>query len=231
METVPDGSEESAIALGFEGVDGLVWECDSGLLEGLETGIQIDEGEFEVQGRWQSLEDASSGRNDLAANAVTGFGQEGPYAHRAGYDYIVQGMSGLMSITGEAGGEPMKVGVAVVDVFTGLYASTAILAALRERDRSGRGQRVDMALLDVALSRYGISFFMQDLTAASLDHAMWFHRPFRADDWLLYCQDSPSSNGGRSLARGEIFTREGTLVVSVAQEGLIRTIRSKPAKS
>lgn len=82
--------------------------------------------------------------------SVTGFGQDGPYAHRAGYDYIIQGMSGLMSITGEADGQPQKVGVAVTDVFTGLYAVAGILAAVHQRQSTGRGQHVDMALLDVA---------------------------------------------------------------------------------
>jgi crotonobetainyl-CoA:carnitine CoA-transferase CaiB-like acyl-CoA transferase len=82
--------------------------------------------------------------------SITGFGQDGPYAHRAGYDYIVQGMSGLMSITGEPDREPQKVGVAVTDIFTGVYATTAILAAVHQRNATGRGQRIDMALLDVA---------------------------------------------------------------------------------
>ncbi len=82
--------------------------------------------------------------------SITGFGQTGPYAHRAGYDFIVQGMSGLMSITGEPGGPPQKVGVAVTDIFTGVYAATAILAALRQRDVTGHGQHIDMSLLDVA---------------------------------------------------------------------------------
>lgn len=82
--------------------------------------------------------------------SVTGFGQTGPYAHRAGYDYIIQGMSGLMSVTGEPDGQPQKVGVAVTDVFTGIYAATAILAAVHQRSVTGRGQHIDMALLDVA---------------------------------------------------------------------------------
>lgn len=82
--------------------------------------------------------------------SVTGFGQDGPYAHRAGYDYIVQGMSGLMSVTGPADGEPQKVGVAVTDVFTGIYAATGILAAVHQRNTTGLGQRVDLALFDVA---------------------------------------------------------------------------------
>ncbi|WP_306154824.1 CaiB/BaiF CoA-transferase family protein [Roseovarius sp. MMSF_3281] len=84
--------------------------------------------------------------------SITGFGQDGPYAHRAGYDYIIQGMSGLMSITGDPQGQPTKVGVAVTDVFTGVYASTAILAALHQRHATGEGQHIDMALLDVAVS-------------------------------------------------------------------------------
>lgn len=82
--------------------------------------------------------------------SVTGFGQTGPYAHRAGYDYIIQGMSGLMSVTGEADGQPQKVGVAVTDIFTGIYGAVGILAALNQRQMTGRGQHVDMALLDVA---------------------------------------------------------------------------------
>jgi crotonobetainyl-CoA:carnitine CoA-transferase CaiB-like acyl-CoA transferase len=92
--------------------------------------------------------------------SITGFGQDGPYAERAGYDLMVQAMCGLMSITGHAddqpGGGPLKVGVAVIDVFTGLYASNAILAALNARDNarngSGQGQYIDMALLDVGMA-------------------------------------------------------------------------------
>ncbi|MBB95769.1 MAG: CoA transferase [Rhodobacteraceae bacterium] len=84
--------------------------------------------------------------------SITGFGQDGPYAHRAGYDFIIQGMSGLMSITGEPEGQPQKAGVAITDIFTGVYSVTAILAALQMRDRIGKGQHVDMALLDVAVA-------------------------------------------------------------------------------
>lgn len=84
--------------------------------------------------------------------SITGFGQDGPYATRAGYDYIIQGMSGLMSITGEPGGRPLKTGVAVTDIFTGIYASTAILAALHQRAETGRGQHIDMSLLDSAVA-------------------------------------------------------------------------------
>jgi len=87
--------------------------------------------------------------------SVTGFGQTGPYRERAGYDYAVQGMGGLMSVTGERddlGGGPQKVGVAVADLFTGMYAAVAILAALRHAQRSGQGQHIDMALLDTQVA-------------------------------------------------------------------------------
>jgi crotonobetainyl-CoA:carnitine CoA-transferase CaiB-like acyl-CoA transferase len=88
--------------------------------------------------------------------SITGFGQTGPYRERAGYDYAVQGMGGLMSVTGERddlpGGGPQKVGVAVADLFTGLYATVAILAALRHREHTGQGQVIDMALLDTQVA-------------------------------------------------------------------------------
>lgn len=84
--------------------------------------------------------------------SVTGFGQTGPYAHRAGYDFIIQGMSGLMSITGEPDGQPQKSGVAITDIFTGVYSVSGILAALYQRQTTGKGQHIDMALLDVAVA-------------------------------------------------------------------------------
>ena len=87
----------------------------------------------------------------------------------------------------------------------------------------------DFSLLDSVMARYGRTLFEGNVMAASLDHAMWFHRPFRADEWLLYSQDSPSAQGGRGLARGLIFKPDGTLVASVAQEGSIRERREKPA--
>ncbi|WP_293575218.1 CaiB/BaiF CoA-transferase family protein [Phaeobacter sp.] len=82
--------------------------------------------------------------------SVTGFGQAGPYAARAGYDFLLQGMSGLMSVTGAADGEPQKVGVAITDIVTGLYGTIGILAAVEQRHRTGRGQHIDMSLLDCA---------------------------------------------------------------------------------
>ncbi len=87
--------------------------------------------------------------------SITGFGHTGPYAHRAGYDFIIQGMSGLMSITGEPDGQPQKSGMAITDIFTGVYASTAILAAVQQRHQTGVGQHIDMALLDCAVAITG----------------------------------------------------------------------------
>jgi crotonobetainyl-CoA:carnitine CoA-transferase CaiB-like acyl-CoA transferase len=98
---------------------------------------------------WESLRKVNP---RLIYCSITGFGQDGPYAHRAGYDFIIQGMSGLMSVTGAPDGQPQKVGVAVTDIFTGVYGATGILAALVQRGRTGEGQQVDMALLDVATS-------------------------------------------------------------------------------
>src|SRR3974390_2624971 len=83
----------------------------------------------------------------------------------------------------------------------------------------------DMGLLDSALVPHGRTLFEKDFMAASLDHALWLHRPFRADDWLLYAQDSPNLYGSRGFGRGLIFKRDGTLVASVAQEGLVRIRR------
>jgi len=94
--------------------------------------------------------------------SITGFGQDGPYADRAGYDYLIQGMSGLMSITGASDGEPQRVGVAITDLVSGLYSVIGILAALRERDRTGRGQQLDISLLDSAtaiLANQAMNYF------------------------------------------------------------------------
>lgn len=84
--------------------------------------------------------------------SITGFGHTGPYAARAGYDFIIQGMSGLMSLTGEPEGQPQKYGIAITDILTGVYATTAILAAVHQRHSTGRGQHIDMSLMDVAVA-------------------------------------------------------------------------------
>ncbi|MDU8928062.1 CaiB/BaiF CoA-transferase family protein [Alisedimentitalea sp. MJ-SS2] len=98
---------------------------------------------------YDSVKDLNPG---LIYCSITGFGQTGPYAHRAGYDYIIQGMSGFMSITGDPEGQPQRAGVAITDLFTGLYSVTGILAALHQRSQTGKGQQIDMALLDCAVA-------------------------------------------------------------------------------
>jgi acyl-CoA thioesterase-2 len=85
-----------------------------------------------------------------------------------------------------------------------------------------------MTLLDTVLLASGRSFMDGSTTGASLDHAMWFHRPFRADRWLLYAQHALNASGARGLARGEVYTEDGILVVSVVQEGLIRSVPRSP---
>lgn len=99
-----------------------------------------------------SYEDLKDEYPRLIYCSITGFGQTGPYAHRAGYDYLAQAMSGLMSITGHPQTGPVKVGVGVADLLTGIYANVAILAALRHRDQTGEGQHLDLALLDCQMS-------------------------------------------------------------------------------
>src|SRR3954463_6872243 len=98
---------------------------------------------------YASLAKANGG---LVYCSITGFGQDGPYAPRAGYDFMIQGMGGIMDLTGDPSGEPQKIGVAFADIFTGVYASTAILAALHGRAASGRGCHIDMALLDTQVA-------------------------------------------------------------------------------
>lgn len=101
--------------------------------------------------------------------SITGFGQNGPYADRAGYDYLVQGMSGLMSITGDPGGEPQKVGVAVTDIYAGLYSVIAIQAAVAAQASTGRGQHIDMSLLDAGAATLANQAMNYLATGASPD--------------------------------------------------------------
>jgi crotonobetainyl-CoA:carnitine CoA-transferase CaiB-like acyl-CoA transferase len=106
--------------------------------------------------------------------SLTGFGQQGPWADRAGYDFLIQGMAGLMSITGEADGRPLKAGVALADVITGLYACNAILAALNSRHRTGRGQQIDLSLLDsmiAALANQAMNFLATGVNPGRLGNA------------------------------------------------------------
>lgn len=138
-----------------------------------------------------------SARNPrLVYCSITGFGQTGPYAPRAGYDFLIQGMGGLMSITGrpdhEPGGGPMKVGVALTDILTGLYAANAILAALAWRERSGRGQYIDMALLDVqvaCLANQALNYLTTGQDPPRLGNAHPNIVPYQdfptADGWMI----------------------------------------------
>ncbi|MDP9963835.1 formyl-CoA transferase [Variovorax paradoxus] len=132
--------------------------------------------------------------------SVTGFGHDGPYAERAGYDLMIQAMTGMMSITGrpdgEPGGGPLRVGVALTDLFTGVYASTAILAALQVRDRTGEGQHIDMALLDVGMA------ILANQASAFLNTGKAPQRQGNTHPSLAPYQDFPTQDGSMLLAIG-----------------------------
>ena len=132
--------------------------------------------------------------------SITGFGQSGPYANRAGYDFLIQGMGGLMSVTGgkdgEPGGGPQKVGVALTDILTGLYATVAILGALAHRDRSGQGQHIDLALLDVQVACLA-NQAMNYLTTGAAPKRMGNAHPN-----IVPYQDFPTADGDMILAIG-----------------------------
>jgi crotonobetainyl-CoA:carnitine CoA-transferase CaiB-like acyl-CoA transferase len=124
--------------------------------------------------------------------SITGFGQTGPYAHRAGYDYIIQGMSGIMSVTGAPEGQPQKVGVAVTDILTGLYSVNAILAALHLRQRTGEGQHIDMGLLDVAtafMANQAMNYLTTRSAPTRIGNAHQNLAPYQvfdcADGWII----------------------------------------------
>lgn len=131
--------------------------------------------------------------------SITGFGQDGPYANRAGYDFMIQGMSGLMSITGEPEREPQKVGVAVTDVATGLYGAIGILAAVQQRHTTGLGQYIDMSLLDCA-------------TALLANQAMNY----------LATDQSPTRKGNAhpNIAPYQVVpTMDGHIIIAVGNDG------------
>ena len=131
--------------------------------------------------------------------SITGFGQTGPYAARAGYDFMIQAMGGLMSITGDPGGKPQKVGVAVADMFTGMYATAAILAALHRREGTGGGAHVDMALLDTQVAVLGN----------------------QALNWMASgVTPERAGNGHANLAPYQGFgTRDGDVIIAVGNDG------------
>jgi crotonobetainyl-CoA:carnitine CoA-transferase CaiB-like acyl-CoA transferase len=135
----------------------------------------------------------------LVTCSITGFGQTGPYAHRAGYDFIIQGMGGAMSLTGEPDGAPQKSGVAYADIFTGVYSAVAILAALRQRDVTGKGAHIDMALLD---TQVGV------LANQALN---WMANGVTPRRW---------GNGHANLAPYQAFdAADGALIVAVGNDG------------
>jgi crotonobetainyl-CoA:carnitine CoA-transferase CaiB-like acyl-CoA transferase len=139
--------------------------------------------------------------------SITGFGQDGPYANRAGYDYLVQAAGGLMSVTGQAdgtpGAEPLKVGVAVADLFTGMYATVAILAALRHAEATGQGQHLDLSLLDcqtAMLANQGANYLVSGVAPGRL------------------------GNAHPNIAPYQVFTTaDGHVVLAVGNDGQFRT--------
>ena len=137
---------------------------------------------------------------DVVYCSITGFGQTGPYAKRPGYDFIIQGMGGFMSITGEAhdfeGASPQKSGVAIADIFTGMYASSAILAAIIHRDRTGEGQCIDMSLLDTQIA------VMANMSSAYLTSDEIPKRWGNASPIIVPYQTFPTSDGWIIVAAG-----------------------------
>lgn len=140
----------------------------------------------------------------LVVCSITGFGQDGPYAHRAGYDFIIQGMGGIMSLTGEPDGTPQKAGVAYADIFTGVYSAVAILAALRRRDATGAGAHIDMALLDTqvgVLANQALNW----MASGKVPHRM--------------------GNGHANLVPYQAFeTKDGALIVAVGNDSQFRKL-------
>jgi len=136
--------------------------------------------------------------------SITGFGQDGPYAPRPGYDFIIQGMSGLRSLTGEAAGEPQKVGVAVTDIFTGLYSVIAIQAALRHAERTGEGQHIDMSLFDTQVAV---------LANQNLNYLVSGRAPHRM------------GNAHPNIAPYEVFpVADGHVIIAVGNDGQFRSL-------
>jgi crotonobetainyl-CoA:carnitine CoA-transferase CaiB-like acyl-CoA transferase len=169
--------------------------------------------------------------------SITGFGQTGPYADFAGYDYIVQGMSGFMSITGEPDGQPMKAGVAVADIFTGIYSVTAIQAALIHAMRTGQGQHIDMALLDVqsaVLANQNMNYLISGKAPVRLGNAHPNISPYEvvptADGFLILAvgNDGQFSRLCKILGLADIATDEryATNKARVAHKADVRRIIS-----
>ena len=145
---------------------------------------------------YDSLKDEFPG---LIYCSITGFGHTGPYAHRAGYDFIIQGLCGIMSITGEPDRQPQKSGMAITDIFTGIYATTAILAAVHQRGTTGKGQHIDMALLDCAVAIMGNQ---------AMNYLVTGNPPGRM------------GNAHPNLTPYEVFeTRDGHIIIATGNDG------------
>jgi formyl-CoA transferase len=169
-------------------------------------------------------------KSNLIYCSITGFGQTGPYANRPGYDFIVQGMGGFMSVTGEPsdleGSSPQKAGVAIADLFTGMYASTAILAAIVHRDRTGQGQYIDLALLDTqvaVMANIGSAYLCTGKIPQRLGNASPIIVPYQtfptSDGWIIIASGNNSqfrhlvtAGGEAHLADNPLFTENPTRV-------------------
>ncbi|WP_212525570.1 CaiB/BaiF CoA-transferase family protein [Actibacterium sp. MT2.3-13A] len=180
---------------------------DLAFVQDLAAGADVLIENFKVGGLRKfglDFETLSARNPGLVYCSVTGFGQTGPYAERAGYDYLVQGMAGLMSVTGEAERQPMKVGVAVTDIVAGLYGVVGIQAALAERARTGRGQHIDVSLFDSA-------------TALMANQAMNF----------LATGVSPTRMGNQhpNIAPYQVFDlADGQVIIAAGNDGQFRRL-------
>jgi crotonobetainyl-CoA:carnitine CoA-transferase CaiB-like acyl-CoA transferase len=174
--------------------------------------------------------------------SITGFGQDGPYASRAGYDLLVQGMGGIMDITGPADGEPMRMGVAFADVFTGVYSALAVVAALNERNATGRGSHIDMALLDTmvgVLANQALFYLVSGTPPKRMGNAHATVVPYQTfpttDGWMLIAcgNDAQFARmmavlGDPDMARDERYTTNAARVVN--RETLIPRLFELTAK-
>ena len=162
---------------------------------------------------------------DLIYCSITGFGQNGPYANRAGYDFIIQGMGGFMSVTGESedfsGASPQKAGVAIADIFTGMYASTAILAAVVHRDQTGQGQYIDMALLDTqiaVMANISSAYLCSDQVPSRFGNASPIIVPYQtfptSDGWIIVAVGNDGQFKQFVMAGGEAHLAENPLYIT-----------------
>jgi crotonobetainyl-CoA:carnitine CoA-transferase CaiB-like acyl-CoA transferase len=162
---------------------------------------------------------------DLVYCSITGFGQTGPFANRPGYDFIVQGMGGFMSVTGEAddfeGASPQKAGVAFADIFTGMYASSAILAAIIHRDHTGEGQHIDMALLDTqvaVMANVGSAYLTSNELPKRWGNASAMIVPYQtfptSDGWMIVAAGNDSQYRHFVTVGGEAHLADNPLYVS-----------------